>query len=95
MFNKTQLAATIGICLVTMATAHGQDGNRLAYLDDKSNPYFVGLNFPKLTTPQWVGDPDVDAVVVLAIDDMRDPGHYEAYLRPILDRLQLVQGKDL
>ena len=53
------------------ATAHviGR-GNRLAYLDE-CDPYYVSRSFPKLITPQWVGEPEVEAVVVLAIDDDR------------------------
>ena len=66
------------------------DGNRLTYLGSDS-PYYVSQNFPKLITPQWVGDDGVEAVVVLAIDDMREGRHnsvkYENYLRPILQRL--------
>ena len=62
-------------------------GNRLAYLDEL-DPYYPHAKFPKLITPQWVGEDGVEAVVILAIDDMRDPAKYEAYLRPILDRLQ-------
>ncbi|HRF02160.1 MAG TPA: c-type cytochrome [Pirellulaceae bacterium] len=68
-------------------------GDRLAYLDEPCDPYAVGLGFPKLLTPQWVGDPQVEAVVVLAIDDMRDPEKYESYLRPILDRLAAIDGR--
>jgi len=68
-------------------------GNRLTYLDDFCDPYYVGRTFPKLTTPQWVGEPGVDAVVVLAIDDMRGHGKYEAYLRPILERLKQIDGR--
>ena len=45
------------------------------------------------STPQWVGEPDVDAVVVLAIDDMRDPKKYETFLRPILNRLKKIDGR--
>ncbi|MFO0951880.1 MAG: PVC-type heme-binding CxxCH protein [Isosphaeraceae bacterium] len=76
-----------------LLTAAGKpDGNRLAYLDE-NNPYYPGLNFPKLTTPQWVGEPGVEAVVVLAIDDMRDPAKYETYLRPILNRLKAIDGR--
>ncbi len=48
------------------------DGNRLAYLDGGLNPYYPGRDFPKLITPQWVGEEGVEAVVVLAIDDMRE-----------------------
>jgi hypothetical protein len=69
------------------------DGNRFAYLDESSNPYYVGRDFPKLTTPQWVGEEGVEAVVVLAIDDMRGHARWEAYLRPILERLKKIDGR--
>ncbi len=68
-------------------------GNPHAFLGEYSEPYYPGTTFPKLTTPQWVGEPGVDTVVTLAIDDMRDPALYESYLRPILDRLNELQGR--
>jgi hypothetical protein len=68
------------------------DVNRLAYLDEP-DPYYPHHSFPKLITPQWVGDNDVDCVVVLAIDDMRDPRKYETFLRPILRRLKEIDGR--
>src|SRR5579883_1336595 len=74
------------------ALAAPPDGNRLAYLDEV-NPYYPHRDFPKLITPQWVGEPGVEAVVVLAIDDMHDPGRYETYLRPILNRLKAIDGR--
>jgi hypothetical protein len=69
-----------------------QQGDRLAYLED-NNPWYPHATFPKLTTPQWVGEEGVEAVVVLAIDDMRDSAKYEAYLRPILQRLKQIDGR--
>ncbi|MEZ6090792.1 MAG: hypothetical protein R3C05_22785 [Pirellulaceae bacterium] len=69
------------------------DGNRLVYLDAPCDPYYVHRDFPRLITPQWVGDEGVQAVVTLGIDDMRDPDKYEAYLRPILDRLKQIDGR--
>ena len=78
-------------CLLA-AVAAPPDGNRLAYLDEV-NPYYPHRDFPKLTTPQWVGEPGVEAVVVLAIDDMRDPAQYETVLRPILNRLKQIDGR--
>src|SRR5688572_8501201 len=81
------------LALSPCAAAAPRDGNRLAYLDEPWNPYYVSRTFPKLVTPQWVGEDGVEAVVVLAIDDMRDPKKYEAYLRPILDRLKQVDGR--
>jgi len=68
------------------------DGNRLAYLDG-ADPYYVSRDFAKLTTEQWIGEEGVQAVVVLAIDDMREPARYEAYLRPILTRLKQIDGR--
>jgi putative membrane-bound dehydrogenase-like protein len=58
------------------------------------DPYAVGLGSPRLTTPRWVGEEGVEAVVVLAIDDMSDnPEKYETFLRPILDRLKQIDGR--
>jgi putative membrane-bound dehydrogenase-like protein len=85
--------AALVVSLVTRPAPAG-DGNRLAYLDDPVNPYYPGLHFPKLTTPQWVGEEGVEAVVILAIDDMNDnTAKYEEFLRPILNRLKQIDGR--
>jgi putative membrane-bound dehydrogenase-like protein len=87
---------TACLCLhfvhTTNLAAAPPNGNRLAQLDEV-NPYYPHRDFPRLTTPQWVGEPGVEAVVVLAIDDMRDPARYEMYLRPILERLKAIDGR--
>jgi putative membrane-bound dehydrogenase-like protein len=82
------------ICLLASLSAAdaGSEGNRLTYLDDL-DPYYVSRTFPKLVTPQWVGEDGVDAVVILAIDDMTDSVRYEKFLRPVLDRLKKVDGR--
>src|SRR5438105_4274464 len=85
------IAAFIAFWALSFA-ARAADGNRLTYLDE-SNPYYVSRTFPKLITPQWVGEPGVEAVVILAIDDMREPERYETFLRPILRRLQQIDGR--
>ena len=72
-----------------LAASHA---NRLTYLDN-DDPFYPDSNFPKLTTPQWVGEKDVEAVVILAIDDMRETGRYETFLRPILERLKQIDGR--
>ncbi len=69
------------------------DNNPYSYLEDYSNPYYPHTDFPKLTTPQWVDEAGVEAVVVLGIDDMRDTAKYESYLRPILNRLKQIDGR--
>ncbi|MBY0523457.1 MAG: c-type cytochrome [Gemmataceae bacterium] len=82
-------------CLLLIAlplAADAADGNRLSYLDG-NDPYYVGRHFPKLTTPMWVGEDGVDAVVILAIDDMKDSKKYEDFLRPILNRLKKIDGR--
>src|SRR5262245_7640129 len=68
------------------------DGNRLTYLDE-NDPFYPHVRFPKLTTPQWVGEPGVEAVVILSIDDMRETARYETFLRPILERLKQIDGR--
>ena len=77
---------------VLLPPAPAADGNRLAYLDE-NDPYYPSRTFPKLITPQWVGEEGVEAVVVLAIDDMRGSERWEAYLRPILERLKQIDGR--
>jgi putative membrane-bound dehydrogenase-like protein len=80
------------LSLTMPSVALTADGNRLAYLDG-SDPYYVHRGFARLTTPQWVGEDGVDAVVVLAIDDMRGHEKWEQFLRPILRRLQKIDGR--
>src|SRR5947209_1456702 len=85
-------ASLLGLLLPAPLAARAADGNRLTYLDE-SDPYHVSRNFPKLVIPQWVGEPGVEAVVILAIDDMREPDRYEKFLRPILRRLKRIDGR--
>ena len=72
--------------------ASASDGNRFTYLDE-ANPFYPHREFPKLVTPQWVGESNVEAVVILSIDDMREPVKYETFLRPILNRLKEIEGR--
>ena len=67
--------------------------NRLTYLDEFSEPFFPSHSFPKLVTPQWVGEDGVEVVVTYGIDDMRGHQPYEIYLRPILERLKQIDGR--
>jgi putative membrane-bound dehydrogenase-like protein len=90
MHRARPLALTLLLAAATTALA--ADGNRLAYLDE-CDPYYVSRRFPKLVTPQWVGEPGVEAVVILAIDDMRGHEKWEAFLRPILNRLKRIDGR--
>lgn len=88
--------ALVGLMLVAaaLARAAAADLDRLAYLDG-ADPFYPSGSFAKLTTPQWVGEEGVEAVVVLSIDDLRDKDFekYERYLRPILDRLARIDGR--
>lgn len=87
------MLGTLGLLtLVLNATAGVPEGNRLTYLD-RSDPYFVSRSFPKLTTPQWVGEDGIESVVILGIDDMRGFEKWESYLRPILERLKQIDGR--
>src|SRR3954453_7295044 len=87
-----RLACALLALMLLPTPGFAQNGNRLAYLDEV-DPYYPHAKFPKLITPQWVGEPGVEAVVILAIDDMRQPGPYETMLRPILSRLNQINGR--
>jgi len=67
-----------------------QDRPSFAY---EADPYYPHKDYPKLTTPQWVGEEGVEGVVVLAVDDMSKPAIYETFLRPILERLKAIDGR--
>src|SRR5438874_11424065 len=98
-FVGVQRALLIGTALLLSCSLFAQssnstwtNGNRLVYLDE-SDPFYPGPKFPRLTTPQWIGEPGVDAAVIFAIDDMREPPKYETYIRPIVDRLKQIDGR--
>lgn len=78
--------------LAAMPVFGASHANRLTYLDS-DDPFYPSPGFAKLTTPQWVGEPGVEAVVILSIDDMRDTARYETFLRPILERLKQIDGR--
>lgn len=93
-WNGLVAMACAWVALTTgSVSAAANVGNRLAYLDDFCELYYPSSAFPKLITPQWIGEEGVDAVVILSIDDMRHHGPYERYLRPILDRLKAIDGR--
>jgi putative membrane-bound dehydrogenase-like protein len=86
------LVLTASLTKVSYVGAASIDANRLTYLDE-GDPFYPTLSTPKLTTPQWVGEDGVDAVVIMAIDDMRQHERYETVLRPILERLKQIDGR--
>ena len=85
----------LGVLLSCAGSIHSAPlpANRLAYLDEFSDPFHPSHTFPKLTTPQWIGEDDVEVVVTFGIDDMSDHANYERYLRPILERLKQIDGR--
>jgi hypothetical protein len=87
------LAVVLLWTIGTLSALAADVGNRLAWVDDPCNPYYVGLDAPKLVTPQWIGQPGVEAVIVLSIDDMRSSAPYEKCLRPIIERLKQIDGR--
>jgi hypothetical protein len=61
---------SFAVSFATLTSGAGESsGNRFAYLDE-SDPYYPDGNFPKLITPMWVGEPEVEGVICLTIDDM-------------------------
>src|SRR5262245_40034780 len=89
--RSLHLVPLLGLFLA-LSTSHAADGNRLTYLDG-NDLYYPSRTFPRLITPQWVGEDGVEAVVILAIDDMRGHEKWETFLRPILNRLKHIDGR--
>jgi peptidoglycan/xylan/chitin deacetylase (PgdA/CDA1 family) len=91
------MPARLAVLLLSTVLATGaraaDAGNRLAYLDAFCDPYYVGLDTPRLVTPQWVGEEGVAAVIVLANDDLKDLARHEKYIRPIITRLKEIDPK--
>ncbi len=79
--------------LLAIPVSAADVGNRLAYLDEFCDPYYVGLDCAKFVTPQWIGDEGVELAIVLAIDDLGDPAVYEKFLRPVFERLKQIDGR--
>ena len=65
---RTFLISLVSLSLCTSLTAG--DGNRLTYLDEL-NPYYPHKDFPKLITPQWVGEEGVDVVLVPHVAELQ------------------------
>ena len=80
------------LTLAVFAASAFADGHRLKYLDD-DDPFYPHRNLARLSTPQWVGEEGVEAVVILSIDDLRETQKYEGYLRPVLERLKQIDGR--
>ena len=89
-WTLARLCAAIAVFFICPDNSQAED--RLTLVETTS-PYYPNLRHAKFTTPQWVDEDGVDAVIVLAIDDMRDPAKYEQYLRPIVQRLKQIDGR--
>ena len=104
-----RFAPTLFVLLATLLGAFASGaGSRLAYLAE-DDPYYPNGEFPKFTTPMWVGEEGVDAVIALTIDDMcrpfpqgrpkglpvyaRQPRVYLNFLQPVVDRLLAIDGR--
>ncbi len=86
-----KLAAILPAFLLPLA-ASAVDANRLTYLDS-DDPFYPHAGLARLATPQWIGEQGVEAVVILSIDDLRQAQKYEDYLRPVIERLQRMDGR--
>jgi hypothetical protein len=92
MIMRSTIASLLLLAMV-LPTSAADVGNRLSYLDQPCDPYYVGPDVARLVTPQWVGEKGVEAVIVLSVDDLRYPKVHEKFLRPILERLKKIDGR--
>ncbi len=90
---RTRVSLLVAAFLSLLSTAACADGNRLAYLNEFCDPYYVGRDTARLATPQWIGEEGVEGVVVLSIDDLKDPQVHETFLRPIIEQLKQIDGR--
>jgi len=67
------------------------DTNQLLYLET-TLVYYPNTRFPKLTTPMWIGEPEVETAIILSFDDMRYVKSYDRSIRPVLVRLKEIEG---
>lgn len=84
------------LALAWIGCLHGQtDPTIRAAHPGSGDPFWPGLDTPRLVTPHWIGEDGVEAAVILAIDDMRENtlSKYEAFLRPVLDELKKDGGR--
>ncbi len=90
-------------CLISRTLAAAElPGSRFAYLDER-DPYYPHAGFPRLTTPMWIGEEGVDAVILLSIDDMGGPPFrprydvspeaFARFLTPLVERLKQIDGR--
>jgi putative membrane-bound dehydrogenase-like protein len=93
LFHFPMALALIGSVALPRPVPADESDLRTATAAMTADPYYPRLGYPRLITPQWVGEPGVEAVVVLAIDDMSRTDAYESYLRPILNRLKQIDGR--
>ena len=97
------VALSLVFCLADgQLAAEQRVGSRFSYLDEL-DPYYPHADFPKLTTPMWVGEEGVDAVILLSVDDMGGPAlgppydtspeAFERFLMPLIERLKKIDGR--
>lgn len=89
---KPRMLVLLALGILASSAVAGSPGNRSKHLDDPCDPFYVGLEAPKLVTPQWADD-GVELAFVLSIDDMQDPAKYEKFLAPIAERLKQIDGR--
>jgi len=96
MQHRTMTLAFLSFCLLSQAAVGlwaAEPPDLRALELDPANPWHPHAGSPRLLTPEWAGDQTTQAVIVLAIDDMRDPAKYESWLRPVLNRLKQIDGR--
>lgn len=97
------MVLSVAFCLADdQLTAEESVGSRFTYLDEL-DPYYPNPDFPKLTTPMWVGEEGVDAVILLSVDDMGGPPFrprydvspeaFQRFLTPLIQRLKKIDGR--
>ena len=99
---------TLGCALLSLLllpgplSADSAGGSRFDYLEE-SGPFYPNGDFPRLITPQWIGEPGVDAVIHLTVDGISQvkslPDHALTpaacldFLEPAIRYLTAIDGR--
>ena len=59
MYKSTVFLFMLALTIVGHQPGSAQETNPHAFLDEFCNPYYPHQKFPRLTTPQWIGEPGI------------------------------------
>lgn len=85
--------ALLLVLLCAPTSAEPRDPDRLHHQGAIAEPFAPDRQRARLTTPQWIGRPGVEAAIVVSIDDLDASEPHARFLAPILEQLETTTGR--